>query len=126
MKTESKETWYHGSPLELTVLAVGSTVTQNRLLAMAFSHKPSLLVIEDDGRIRHSGEKTGLLYVVDEEVSPEDVILHPRSSMAEGLEWLTQRPIRVQCLGVVEIEEGEMLSAVEVEALRGRAGNQKR
>ena len=34
--------WYHGSQQELTKLRVGSSITQNRNVAKAFSHRPSL------------------------------------------------------------------------------------
>ena len=32
--------WYHGSPERFTLLRAGSTITQWRALAEAFSHKP--------------------------------------------------------------------------------------
>ncbi|MHB9034914.1 MAG: hypothetical protein ACYC6L_17935, partial [Anaerolineae bacterium] len=86
----AKETsiWYHGSPLELTILAKGSTVTPNRALAEAFSHKPELLVMEDDGRIRHNGRQPGYMYIVENGAAAENLVPHPRSRMP-GQEWLT-------------------------------------
>ena len=35
--------WYHGSPMLLSELRAGSTITQWRALAEAFSHKPHRL-----------------------------------------------------------------------------------
>lgn len=85
--------WYHGSPMELTVLACQSTVTQWKALAEAFSHKPSQLVYDEiNGRIQHNGTLRGFLYVVDEPVKiGTDVYQHPRSAMDAGVEWLTAR-----------------------------------
>ncbi len=95
--------WYHGSPLRLRELRAGSTVTQWRELAEAFSHKPALLCIDDDGRITHNGLQPGFLYVVDEpvEVGP-DLYQHPHISLEQGLEFLTARPLRLRLLGEVK------------------------
>ena len=41
--------WYHGSNARFDILRAGSTVTQWKELAEAFSHKPSCLSCEDDG-----------------------------------------------------------------------------
>jgi hypothetical protein len=38
MEWDYNKAWYHGSPLELKILRKGSTITQDRELAMAFSH----------------------------------------------------------------------------------------
>ena len=48
---DSVGVWYHGSNARFDVLREGSTVTQWRELAEAFSHKPSMLCTEDDGSI---------------------------------------------------------------------------
>ncbi|HOJ80350.1 MAG TPA: hypothetical protein PLG72_05825 [Clostridiales bacterium] len=40
--------WYHGSNKVFEVLEEGSTITQWKELAEAFSHKPSILAIDDD------------------------------------------------------------------------------
>jgi hypothetical protein len=112
--------WYHGSPFELTTLRVGSTITQRRDLARIFSHKPAIVCIEDDGRIKHNGTQPGYLYIIDEAVLPEDVEAHPRTTMGPGDEWLTHRELRVWLLGVVEPQPEERLSEAELEDLRQR------
>lgn len=56
--------WYHGPPEALVVLPIGSTITQERALAAATSHKPSLLV-QNDGYIRHNGQRPGFLSEAD-------------------------------------------------------------
>ena len=92
--------WYHGSPLELTELLAGSTITQWRELAQAFSHKPSMLAYDTvGGTIRHNGQHNGILYLVDEPVAEGvDIYKHPRTTMDDGVEWLTKRPLRLRVL----------------------------
>lgn len=93
--------WYNGSNLRLTVLRAGSTVTKDRALAEAFSHKPSVLCRDDDGTILHNGTEHGFLYLIDEPVSEGvDCCRHPRSSMEPGLEFLTQRPLPLRLVDV--------------------------
>lgn len=95
--------WYHGSNARFDVLREGSTVTQRRELAEAFSHKPSMLVMEDDGSIWHNGSEKGWLYVVDEPVEiGADVYPHPRTIMEENAEWLTRRPLKVRLIGAAD------------------------
>ena len=111
-------TWYHGSPLQLTVLREGSTITQDRHLAEVFSHKPQKVSMSDDGTIKHSGVQPGLLYRVAEEVGPGDVYPHPNSSMAPGVEWLTRRELELELIGPVEIVDGERLTQEELSTLQ--------
>ena len=81
------------------ILRAGSTVTRWRPLAEAFSHKPSLLEITDEGSILHNGTAPGFLYALDEAVCVGcDVVPHPRTTMEPGLEFLTTRPLRVRCI----------------------------
>ena len=42
--------WYHGSPVLFTELKAGSTITQWRALAEAFSHQPGMLSYNDLGK----------------------------------------------------------------------------
>ncbi len=117
--------WYHGSPLRLEVLRTGSTITQDATLARAFSHKPTVLCLEDEAtppRIRHNGTLPGLLYGVDEPIDAADIYPHPRSSMPPGLEWLTQRPLRLKLLENVEVAPSEFLGEEELQKLLGRTG----
>ncbi|MBP7402292.1 MAG: hypothetical protein KBA30_06720 [Clostridia bacterium] len=99
--TGDRTVWYHGSNLELQTLRTGSTVTRWRELAEAFSHKPAMLSIADDGGILHTGTEPGILYEIAEPVSlGREVVPHPRTTMGEGLEWLTTRPLalrRIDC-----------------------------
>ena len=118
-------TWYHGSPLQLNVLCVGSTITTDRDLARVFSHKPAIVSIDDDGAIRHTGTVPGLLYRVAEEVSAGDIYPHPRSSMGPGKEWLTRRELRLELIGPTQVVESERLTEGELAALRGLAQGDK-
>ncbi len=92
-------TWYHGSNRVFTELRAGSTVTQWRELAEAFSHKPTGLGYDDDGVISHNGTEKGYLYIIDEAVAVgEDVYQHPGTTMDENAEFLTNRPLKVKMI----------------------------
>lgn len=95
--------WYHGSPLQLSTLRAGSTITPYMPVAEVFSHKPQIVVVRDDGSIRHSGTDAGWLHTVAEPVSPLDIYPHPRTTMGLGWEWLTRRDLRVQPLRVASV-----------------------
>lgn len=93
------ELWFHGSPLRLSVLAAGSTITCRQELAEAFAHKPQTLWCEDDGSIWQNGTQDGWLYRVDAPLEPgKDIYPHPQTSMDPGLEWLTCRPLPLTCV----------------------------
>lgn len=116
--------WYHGSPLRLEVLQVGSTITQDRELARVFSHKPSVVVqeIDDAGKrtIRHTGREPGYLYRITEEVGLEEVYPHPETTMGPGQEWLTRRELRVVLLESTALLEGEFLTPEALAELRAK------
>ena len=113
-------TWYHGSPLVLTLLHAGSTITQNRRLAEVFSHKPSIVSVLNDGTIQHDGTAPGYLYRIAKEIGPDDVYPHPRSTMAPGQEWLTRRELQVTLIGPIQVTHQEQLTAREIAALQER------
>lgn len=97
-------TWYHGSNVRLTELKTGSTITQWRELAEAFSHKPTLLEYREDGSILHNGQAHGYLYAIDETVvMNDDVYQHPRSAMDPNAEFLTSRPLRVRLIAELPV-----------------------
>ena len=99
IEIDSNGTWYHGSNLIFSELKEGSTITQWRSLAEAFSHKPTMLGYDDDGVIFHNGVQKGYLYVIDEEVEVvADVFQHPRTTMDENAEFLTKRPLKVRLI----------------------------
>lgn len=92
-------TWYHGSDRIFDPLAAGSTITQWRELACAFSHKPKYLFYTRKGKIYHSGRKRGFLYVVDEPVAiGRDIHPHPRTTMDQDVEYVTDCPLRVRMI----------------------------
>lgn len=91
--------WYHGSNRLFSILEAGSTITQWDKLAEAFSHKPAVLCIDDDGSIVHNGKEYGYLYIIDEPVVMDaDIYHHPRSSMGKNLEFLTKRELKVKVI----------------------------
>jgi hypothetical protein len=119
-RTEMASTWYHGTPLQLSVLRERSTITQDRHLAEIFSHKPAIVSMDGDGSIKHNGTLPGYLYRVAERVGEGDVYPHPHSAMAPGKEWLTTRELRLELLGPVEIVQEERLTEEELAELRRR------
>ncbi|MGH2557783.1 MAG: hypothetical protein ACRDJH_01865 [Thermomicrobiales bacterium] len=112
--------WFHGSPYRLTELKAGSTITQDRALARVFSHKPTLVSIDDNGELQHNGRLPGVLHRLAEQVQTGDLVPVPGSTMAPGKEWLITRPIRVIALEETSPMPGELLSADEEADLRDR------
>ena len=104
----------------MKVLRAGSSITPQRRLAEVFSHKPSLVSVSDDGRIRHNGTAPGFLYRVVEPLQPADLRPHPWSNMEPGWEFITQRQLALELLAQVEIQPGELLSQAEIEELMSR------
>ena len=91
--------WYHGSNQAFSELRTNSTITQWKELAIAFSHKPSMLGYDDDGVISHNGTEKGYLYIIDEPITVGvDIYQHPRSSMDKNAEFLTKRPLKVKLI----------------------------
>lgn len=89
--------WYHGTNVIFDTLKEGSTITQWKHLAMAFSHKPTQLGYDDDGNLEHNGIEKGYLYIIDEPLVVDvDIYQHPRTSMEKNAEFLTNRPLKVK------------------------------
>ncbi len=109
--------WYHGSQQVLTALRVGSAITQDRTIARIFSHCPSMTSIYDDGRIKHTGEVPGYLFVIDEPVTAEDVYPHPHPVNASHWEWLTTRELKVKFLEPTGVVDDERLTPEEIAEL---------
>lgn len=95
---DMSKTWYHGSPLELDILREGSTITQWREIAEAFSTKPTMLGYDAIfSPIIHNGIEKGILYIVDEAIElDKDIYQHPRTTMDKGIEFLTNRPLKLK------------------------------
>lgn len=91
--------WYHGSNKRFSVLRTGSTITQWKNLAEAFSHQPTMLCCGDNGTITHNGIEKGYLYIIDEKIIiNEDIYQHPRTTLEINAEFLTKRPLKVKLL----------------------------
>lgn len=110
--------WYHGSPRELIVLRAGSSITQDIDIARVFSHRPSLISMSEDRIIKHNGTVSGYLYLVAEEVKPEDVYPHPHPANVGYWEWLIKRELRVKLIERTEIKAAEQLTDEEIAELR--------
>ena len=121
MEFDPCQAWYHGSPLQLRVLPSGSTITSKITLARVFSHKPSVVSISDRGMVKHNGTLPGFLYIVSEEVRPEDILQHPHSTLEEGGEWLTTRDLTVHLLTPTQVRAEELLTDEELARLLSEA-----
>ncbi|MCI8371820.1 MAG: hypothetical protein HFI75_05400 [Lachnospiraceae bacterium] len=98
IKIKPNGVWYHGSNVLFDVLEEGSTITQWKELAEAFSHQPSQLGY-DDGTITHNGTEKGFLFVIDEPIKLDiDIDQHPRTAMDKNAEFLTKRPLKVKLI----------------------------
>lgn len=91
--------WYHGSNKKFQILREGSTITQWKELAEAFSHQPSGLGYDDNGVIKHNGTEKGYLYIIDEVIEVGvDIYQHPTTIMDLNAEFLTKRPLMVRLI----------------------------
>ncbi|MHB1354369.1 MAG: nitroreductase family protein [Anaerolineae bacterium] len=120
LSEDQAATWFHGSPLKLSELRAGSTITSSRDLARVFSHKPELVSFGDDGLIRHNGKMPGNLYAIAEEVRVADITPHP-GSRVPGLEWLTTRPLTLRLVDHGAPRSVELLTEPEQRALQTKA-----
>jgi hypothetical protein len=109
-----QEIWYHGSNKVFAILEEGSSITQWRELAEAFSHKPAILAIDDDNSIYHNGKEYGYLYIVDESIEiDKDIYAHPRTTMDKDMEFLTKRKLKVKLVAEVGLPDEEYLKLSE-------------
>ena len=96
--------WYHGSNKKFEILREGSTITQWKELAEAFSHQPSVLGYDDNGVINHNGTEKGYLYIIDEVIEVDvDIYQHPTTTMDLNAEFLIKRPLKVRLIEELDI-----------------------
>ncbi len=111
-------TWYHGSQQKLTTLRIGSSITQDRNVAKAFSHRPSLLTMPDDGPVKHDGVTSGYLYTVTDEIGPDDVDPHPHPVNTTRWEWLTNRELKLKLIEQTIVADKERLTDQEIAEIK--------
>lgn len=111
-------TWYHGSQQKLTILRVGSSITQNRNVAKGFSHSPSLLTQSEGGTVKHDGVIPGYLYTVADEIGPDDVYPHPHPVNATRWEWLTNRALKLELIEQTVVTDKERLTDQEIAEMK--------
>ena len=108
--------WYHGSPEELDVLRAGSWVTQFKEMAKAFSHRPTLMSLDDDREhVKHDGKLVGYLYAVSETTGQDDVTYLRNTAQTH---WLTERDFRLRLVTQLPIDDPPQLSEEEIASLR--------
>ena len=122
---DDSHTWYHGSQQALTELRVGSSITQLRAFAKAFSHRPSLVSVSDPGEsvsfkstVKHNGVTPGYLYAVSEQIDPGDIYPHPHPANADRWEWLTRRELKLTFIEKTIVTDRERLTDEEISVLR--------
>ncbi|MCK5840770.1 MAG: hypothetical protein KAH31_01270 [Candidatus Sabulitectum sp.] len=115
--------WFHGSPEILSSIRPGSTITGNRILAMAFSHKPDHLHIEVEERdesglrtitLKQDGTRNGYLYRVILSDPETDTKEDPESVMFPGDEVLTSRELEVELLEEIPLRREYIFSDKKV------------
>ena len=111
-------TWYHGSQQKLTTLRAGSSITQNRNVAKAFSHRPSLLTQSGGGTVKHDGVTPGYLYTVIDQIGPNDVRPHPHPVNVTRWEWLTNRELKLELTEQTVVTDEERLTDQEIAAIK--------
>jgi hypothetical protein len=113
--------WYHGAQQRVTVLRAGSSVTRYLPVAIAFSHRPTVVSYEDNGRIRHDGSAHGFIHCVDEPLGPDDLCLHPACQRSgTDWEWVTQRDLALRILFEVDPDPDDHLYPDDIAGLQGR------
>ena len=121
-----RRTWFHGSQQKLTLLRAGSSITQNRDVAKAFSHRPSKVAMSyggdgepeiHDWKVRHDGVTPGFLYVVSDEIASDDVRPHPHPANASRFEWLTKGELRLELIEETVVTDSERMTDEEIAAL---------
>ena len=110
--------WYHGSDQMLTTLRIGSSITQDKSVAKAFSHQPSLVLQFGGGRVRHDGQSPGYLYVISEAIGPDDVRPHPHPVNLDRWEWLTERELTLELIERTVVTAAERLTDQEIAEVR--------
>ena len=118
MSFEDQSTWFHGFPLRLKKLCKGSSITQIEQLARAFSTKPTIVSVSDDGSIRHNDKEKGYIYKIIDTVTPDDIYKHPKTTMDEEWEWITRKDIRLEFLYEYVSTPDDILSEDEIKALK--------
>ena len=111
-------TWYHGSQQELTTLRVGSSITQDKTVAKAFSHRPSMLSMSEGGTVKHDGVTSGYLYTVADEIGPDDVYPHPHPVNATRWEWPTNRELKLKLIEQTIVTDEERLTDQEITEMK--------
>ena len=111
-------TWYHGSQQELTTLRIGSSITQDKTVAKAFSHRPSMLSMSEGGTVKHDGVTPGYLYIVADEIGPDDVYPHPHPVNATRWEWLTNRELKLTLIEQTVVTDQERLTDQEIAEIK--------
>ena len=78
----------------------------------------------EEWRIRHDGVTPGFLYVVVDEVEPDDVYPHPHPVNVSQWEWLTHRDMKLSLLEETTVGDCERLTDEEITDVRTKQKEQ--
>lgn len=98
LANQGGDLWYHGSQVKMTILKAGSSITKNKELATAFSHRPTQVSVDDFGVVHHDGQTNGYLYVIDEDLNDKDVKVHESCSSEDPWELITTRELKLKLI----------------------------
>lgn len=70
-----------------------------------------------DWKVRHDGITPGFLYVVSDEIAPDDVRPHPHPANASRFEWLTHRELKLELIEETVVTDNERMADEESAAL---------
>ena len=98
ISNEHGKQWYHGSPYFLTTLKKGSSITRNKQLAVAFSHKPTTVSVNNSGVIEHNGSVNGYLYIIEKQLNEQDIYPHESCLKNDKWEWITTKNLRLKLI----------------------------
>jgi len=112
----SSSATYSGSIASIS----GSWITACSPSSNSTHHKPTIVSVSEDSRIRHNGKARGRVYRIANEVTTDDVSEHPRSSMRKGWEWVTNREFKLEFLYEISCSPDDILSEKEIKELKMR------
>ena len=75
--------------------------------------------LSDKLRVKHNGVTPGYLYVVSDDIGPEDVHPHPHPANADRWEWLTNRELKLELIEQTIVTDEEIAEITRKQQERG-------
>ena len=74
--------------------------------------------LSDKLRVKHNGATPGYLYVVADDIGPDDVYPHPHPANADRWEWLTNRELKLKLIEQTTAMDQERLTDQEIAEIK--------